>query len=190
MHLIFKAAHPDFSTKLDVGYMRLIWQPVEATYIEALEEVTGLRFLHKKASVKCGKLPVSRSGRIGKEAIWLDMYNLRSDGSFSSLRMSEDYIIATLTHELAHRLLAEHKIFESRQVPEDGIRVDHQMIYIFLYDSWLKAFGAKRANAFKHREAEIDVPAYMDAWKWAMNLTATERKEKTTLMVKEKRFIE
>lgn len=187
MRLVFKPATNDFATILDSGYLKFLWQPLEGQYIRALQDTVGLDFLHSRAVVRCGKMPGSESGKVGREAIRITTYTQYSDNNYAPLRRQADDLLATLTHELGHRLLAEHKIYLSDAIERENYH-SHCMLYVFLYDSWVRAFGVERAKQLAVYQASNPMPDYHDSWQWATGLTAAKRQQLTKYLVRHKRL--
>jgi len=184
MKLRFKSAtdHPDDLS--DTQHIRILWQQAGAGYVKALQEVTGLRFRQHIAVVRCGKLPVSKAGHTYKEAIWLATHQTVARGRFQPARRSDDDLLTTLTHELCHRLLAQNDVLLSASTePGQFVYKDHRLLYIFLYDSWVAAFGKKHARKLAKFEGGIKVPAYHRAWAWAMRFSAKKRAHLTAKLL-------
>ncbi len=118
--------------------------------------------------------------------MWLSTHRQRDDGTFGQERVNDDELIVSFTHELGHRLLAEYKIFVPLDEPREDYEV-HRILYVFLYDTWVAAFGVYRANEMAKHEARSTMPAdYRDAWKRAMSLSAPERAKLTRYLVRHK----
>ena len=134
-----------------------IWSAEGNRIIEAMESVSGLKFLEKeiKATVYEG---VSFSG-------YRD--------SPMKLRASypTDIKKATLVHELGHRFL--------ERVPKTDGLDEHRGLFLVLYDIWVKLYGKEFAD--KSVEVESKRKGLYDyelAWKWALSLSAEERASK------------
>lgn len=176
MRLLFKPATRNLDDALDAGYLQALWRPLEQSYFAALQEVAGLPFTHSIANVRCGQYVSSTSGRIGETAIKIGTHNTRADGSYVHTRRSDHSLLAVLTHELGHRLLAEHGILLRDSTPRENYE-SHRLLYVFLYDSWVKAFGEVVAGRLAISEREVDHQEYADAWQWAMALDFKSRQE-------------
>jgi hypothetical protein len=134
-----------------------IWSAEGNRIIEAMEGVSGLRFFEKdiKATVYEG---VSFSGY---------------GDSPMKLRASypADVKKATLIHELGHRFL--------ERVPKTDGLDEHRVLFLVLYDIWVKLYGKefadKSVEVEKRRKGLYD---YESAWNWALSLSAEERASK------------
>lgn len=74
---------------------------------------------------------------------------------------------ATLVHELSHRLISGY-------VSKDG--EDHPIIFLFLYDVWVKLWGKEFADAQVAVEGKrTGVYDYAGAWQEALALSPEER---------------
>ena len=92
---------------------------------------------------------------------------------------SSDTKRATLVHELAHRLISDYvsKDFE-----------DHPVIFLFVYDVWVKLWGKEFADA--QVEVESDRTGHYDyrtAWREALALGAEGRAERWKQFLNERR---
>ncbi len=74
---------------------------------------------------------------------------------------------ATLVHELAHRVISDY-------TSKDG--EDHPIIFLFVYDVWVKLWGQDFADAQVAVESErTGVYDYAGAWRDALALSPEER---------------
>lgn len=180
MKVIFRPITSSLNDILDNTLMKSTWQEYGESYIKALEEVTGLKFKHSVINIRCGKADHSHSGTIGKEAIQIAVtgFSWINKKSGSADRKPDIELLETLTHELAHRLLAEHKILLPNSTPRENYET-HKYIYVFIYDAWLEAFGKIKAKQLADVVSQNDMPDYKDAWRWAMKLNAKRRTELT-----------
>jgi len=134
-----------------------IWRAEGNRIIEAMESVSGMKSFEKeiKAIVYEG---VSFSG-FGERPM--------------KLRASypADVKKATLIHELGHRFLS--------RVPGTQEIDAHRVLFLILYDTWVKLYGKefadKSVEVEKKRKGLYD---YEAAWKWALSLSAEERASK------------
>ncbi len=189
MQLRFKPATKDFNDLLDSGYLRSLWQKIGSSYILAAQKVTGLSFNCEGIVVRCGKLEHTMSGLSGSQAIQIATHHKRSDDEFEHLRMSDDGLIGSLTHELGHRLLERNGIFIPTSVILGHDYEAHRLIYLFLYDSWVLAFGKYKADGIaKYDTDKFSIPGYKEAWDWAMSLSPSERAGLTRYLVRNKRL--
>jgi hypothetical protein len=191
MRLRFLPATKNFDDLLDAGHVTKIWQQIGETYLSALQELTGLQFNEKTIIVRCGKFPISLSGISGKDAMKIALHDVYANGRYEYSRKSDDEIIGLLTHELGHRLLASNDIYVPDPYPRRDYEV-HRQLNIFLYDSWLLAFGqeqSQRIATYEHFSKD-EHPELYSAWEWATTLTPEERKEFRQHLVHQKKFPE
>lgn len=80
--------------------------------------------------------------------------------------------IATLVHELGHRLLFQHGINGNEKL---GI---HQILYLILYDIWVDLYGKDFADQQVEIESNRKSPRapYKECWQWALRKNKNERK--------------
>lgn len=134
-----------------------IWKQENAHIIEAFKTVTGLSFLEDRIACVVYE-GMSMSGRTVDDIM--------------KLRASYDVEVkkGTLVHELAHRLA-----FNIKNHPAD---LDaHQVINLFLYDTWVELYGEEFAN----RMVEVEkgrTEMYKHAWEWALAFSKAERMNK------------
>ena len=134
-----------------------IWKSDGQRMIEAMEAVSGLKFAETEipAIVYEG---TSFSG---------------SRNAPMKLRASYpiDTKKATLIHELGHRLLSD--------VPKTAELDDHRLLFLVLYDIWVKLYGKAFADeqvaVEKLRKGRYD---YESAWQWALSLSEKDRAAK------------
>ena len=135
-----------------------IWQAEGNRIIEAIEQVTGFKFVESeiKAVIFEG---ASSSG-------FRDMpMKLRASYTPEIKR-------ATLVHELGHRHLAQ--LVEREQSVDE-----HRVLFLWLYEAWVKLYGKDFADRAvlveKGRKGLYD---YETAWNWALALSPPERATK------------
>lgn len=140
-----------------------LWGSEGEKMIEAMEQVSGLKFAPQEVQVVVFEGP-SNSGYGDKPM---------------KLRASYPAEVkkATLMHELGHRLN-----WEIKKRPED---VDeHRLLFLYLYDAWGKLYGKEFADRMveveKKRKGIYD---YEAAWNWALSMTAQERAAKLRQVV-------
>jgi hypothetical protein len=141
-----------------------IWNAEGGKMIEAMEIVSGLRFLETEIPVIVFE-GASSSGFRDKPM---------------KLRASypEEVKKATLIHELGHRLNSQLK---NRPTDID----EHRILFLYLYDVWTKLYGRSFADRMvaveKKRRGIYD---YETAWNWALSLSEEERAVKFREIVK------
>lgn len=134
---------------------RAIWESEGAAIVAALEAETGLVFPAApiEALVRDGPPMAAYDGRT---------IRLRA-GSYSA-----DYMRATLTHEMGHRL--------ALLLPRTSKMDDHRLLYLFLYDVWLRLYGPDFAERMVSIERRIPgAYDYDAAWTWALAMSREER---------------
>ncbi|HMP67449.1 MAG TPA: hypothetical protein PKA60_01745 [Candidatus Paceibacterota bacterium] len=134
-----------------------IWNKEGDRIINEFKKVTGLDFIHKTINIVVYEGP-SWSGKKDKP--------MKLRASYDS-----DTKIATLIHELGHKLLVQLK----NRI--DGID-EHMILNIFLYDIWINLYGEVFANKAvaieKNRKGIYD---YEKAWVWALSKSYNERQK-------------
>ena len=144
-----------------------IWQSEGEKIIKAMEEVSGLRFqpMDIRAIVYEG---ASFSG--------FKDTPMKLRASYPSMDIKRE----ALVHELGHRLNESIKVR-----PKDVD--DHRVLFLYLYDVWVKLYGKKFADDMveieKGRKGLYD---YESAWNWALSLSAQERASKLKEIVEKK----
>ena len=144
---------------LATGEYRDLWEAEGDRIIEQLAAATGLRFAETviDAIVFEG---MSRS------------HPLRLRASYD-----RETKLATLTHELAHRLIQGHTRPSVAPQPADQQRQSHELIDLFLFDVWADLYG----EAFAERQVDIESQrrsVYRDAWQVTLELDRASRATK------------
>ena len=141
-----------------------IWKAEGRKMIDAMETVSGLRFLETEIPVIVFE-GASSSGFKDKP--------MKMRASYS-----EEVKKATLVHELGHRLNSQLRI-RPKELDE------HRILFLYLYDVWTKLYGSKFADRMveieKKRKGLYD---YESAWNWALSLNKEERAAKFKEIVK------
>jgi hypothetical protein len=142
-----------------------IWLAEGKKIIEAMETVSGLKFLEKDIQVTVFE-GVSRAGSVGSP--------MKLRASYPA-----DVKKATLIHELGHRL-----DFQLAKRPPD---IDeHRLLYLYLYDVWVKLYGQSFADEQvaieKQRKGIYD---YESAWQWALTLKQEARAARLKEIIRE-----
>jgi hypothetical protein len=139
-----------------------IWEKEGVKIIDMLKKITNLDFVDTRIAIVVYE-NMSMSGR-GVSYIM-------------KLRASYDYDtkLATLVHELSHRLL-----FVLKNKPLED---QHPTINFFLYDVWVELYGKDFADRMVDIEKErADI--YKTSWEGALALGKDERKDKFAEYVK------
>jgi hypothetical protein len=134
---------------------RGIWQTDGARIIEAMEQVTGVKFPETEVNVIVYE-GVSWSG--------FGQIPMKMRASYPL-----DIKKATLIHELGHRHLSQF-----RSITKDT--EDHPLLFLWLYDLWVKLYGKEFADgAVKAESGRKGLVDYESIWKTALALTEQER---------------
>ncbi len=190
MLLRFKPATKDPSDILDTAYVRSLWQRSGSSYSAAAQKVTGLTFINQGLTVSCGQYKLNTSGIAYREAVKITTHRFVAGSGFKHARKEDNELLAVLTHELGHRLLAEHRIVPPYPYPRRDYEM-HRMLFVFLYDTWVTAFGEAKAKEFTVYHDYPNEPEYRehyDSWNWARHLPPNKRKRLTAYLVKHKRL--
>ena len=89
----------------------------------------------------------------------------------------EETKLATLIHELAHRLVHGHARLAIASDPSEQQRRSHELIDLFLFDVWMELCG----EAFARRQVEVESerrPVYREAWRVTLALDRASRAAK------------
>jgi hypothetical protein len=137
---------------------RGIWETDGARIIEAMEQISGVKFPETEVSV------------IVYEGVsWSGFRQI-------PMKMRASYPLdlkkATLIHELGHRHLSQF-----RSITKDT--EDHPLLFLWLYDVWVKLYGKEFADsAVKAESARKGIVDYEGIWKTTLALTEQERAAK------------
>ena len=159
VNLIFSPESPENEKFIEaVKEYQQIWSEEGKKLIEAMEQVSGMKFLEKEVRVTVFEGP-SRSG-----------------GLSSPIKMRASYPAdvkkATLVHELGHRM-------NIQLIRRPNDLDEHRILFLYLYDVWEKLYGKE----FADKQVEIEgkrkgIYDYESAWKWALSLDKEERATK------------
>lgn len=133
-----------------------IWNAEGKKIIEAMENVSGLKFTEKEVSV------------VVYEGVSWSGYGDRP----MKLRASypKDIKQATLIHEFGHRLINPIRI------PKDKKLDEHRVLFLILYDIWDQLYGKEFADkAVEVEKKRKGIYDYEAAWLWALSLSKVER---------------
>jgi len=138
---------------------RRLWEAHGDDVIEKLAAATGLRF--------------------PEPALDAVVFEGMSQSHPLRLRASYDNEtkLATLIHELAHRLVHGHARPSVASDQPSQERQNHELIDLFLFDVWADLYG----EAFAKRQVEIESerrPMYRDAWHVALAIDPASRAAK------------
>jgi len=153
--LDFVAVQPRFAGATEE--YRQIWEREGERIVAALEAETGLAFPATPIDVIVHQGPAMTS---------YDGRTIRMRAGYSP-----DYKLATLVHELGHRL--------TLGLPRTAELDDHRILYLFLYDVWTDLYGEDFADRMVSIERRIPrIYDYDAAWTWALAMTREQRRAK------------
>ena len=137
-----------------------IWVKEGERIVNTLSSFTGLEFVQEELAAIVYE-GISRAGGYKR------LMKLRSS-------FSRDMKLATLIHELSHRLLFGNGLVKTM----DNIDIEQQK-NLFLYDVWVELYGKEFADRIVKMESERNgVYDYKKAWDWAMSFSKEERAKK------------
>jgi len=135
-----------------------LWQAEGDRIIEAIEQMTGFKFVESeiKAVIFEG---ASSSG-------------FRDTPMMLRASYTPEIKRATLVHELGHR--------HNTQLAEREQSVDeHRVLFLWLYEAWVKLYGKEFADrAVQVEKGRKGIYDYETAWNWALALSPAERAAK------------
>lgn len=134
-----------------------IWESLGERITEAIQTQTGLRFVERKLNA----LVIEGASR---------SHPLVLRASFPKPVKAH-----TLVHELGHRIVAGNKI--TARLDEDPHINAHKLLYLFLFEVYVKLFGTEKALEVVEFESALRA-SYRDCWQWALALSLAERAEK------------
>jgi len=138
---------------------RAMWEAEGDRIVAALEAATGTTFPPAPVEVIVSATPPMTA---------YDGRTIRLKANYS-----EPYRLATLIHEMGHRL--------ALTLPRSAELDDHRLLYLFLYDVWTDLYGRDFADRMVRIERRIG-PAYDAAWSWALAMTREERQARLRAM--------
>jgi hypothetical protein len=140
-----------------------IWRCYGEKIIKTFYKITNLPFIEDKIIGIVGEGDANKDNNAGKNINkpMLFRYNIRNK-------------LGTILHELSHRLIMEHAIFEKSK-KKFNFTDEHQIIDLFLFDVMEDMFGKKAALFRVEYEKGFFDPKYSRCWNEAINLTKKER---------------
>lgn len=156
VELIFAPTKPEYQAATAI--YEKIWREEGKRIIPKMEELTGLTFWETPIRVEVFN-GISRSGlKVG------DPVKLRHN-------YSNDDKKGTLIHELGHRIMVIN-------IPPIQGYDHHQMLDLFLYDTWMDLYGQEFADKMVEIEGNrIGLYDYKGTWQWALAMTKEERQK-------------
>ena len=150
--LTFTPLEPHFAAT--AAYYRQQWRADGARIVAALERESGLTFPNRPLEI------LLRDGR-PMTGFGCSMMRLRGNAVGR-------HATGTFVHELGHCLAAT--------LPRRADLDDHQLLYLFLYDTWTALYGRSFADEMVQMERQIPLAYdYSAAWDWALAMTREER---------------
>ena len=154
--------HPESDLTLDLAvaaaeYQR-IWGREGPRVVERLETLSGLQF--------------------AESIIHAVVFERPSNSHPLCLRASypNDVKLATLIHELCHRLISGNRGRLGLAPPRELTEETHRMIDLFLFDAWADLYGEEFATRQVAVESERQA-FYATAWSWALAMDRQGRAE-------------
>jgi len=161
--MTFKPEGPQFVEATE--QYRAIWAAHGDRMVDALETVSGLKFPDDDVQVVVFE-GVSRAGMRGGPMMMRASY-------------SEPVKRGSLMHELGHRLIGKNQQAGRLRTPPAEEMDDHRILYLFLYDAYVKLYGKEFADNHVAFDRKLKgLYDYDAAWNWALALTADERAAK------------
>ena len=158
IHFYPESDHPDLVGAAQ-EYQH-VWDAEGSRIILSLETISGLRFVETAINALVFE-GISHS------------YPLCLRASYAT-----DVKIATLSHELCHRLIRgnQSRLGLPPYRPDQQL-YNHQLIDLFLFDVWTDLYGEE----FARRQVVVESqrqPFYKDAWDWALAFDRAARTAK------------
>lgn len=201
IELTFLPKSQSYDDLLAVGRAIRIWKDKQGSFVPTLENTAHLKFTEPSISVVTGvfdpadpeSLPHSGIPNMEPMNVTANMKWTNRSGQPVIVEKDENFFIYQLCHELAHRLLQEHGVNPITSSSKQKEYEDHRRIYIFLFDTFLKAFGEDIYKLYVSYEIEKnnighDLTQYREAYEWAMSRSWEERQSLTQYLAENKRL--
>ncbi len=171
MKLIFKwNKDSHLRAILAINKFSRLWDEQQKNMLAAFYEHTGLKFKQKQITIRMHE----------------DEYASNYSGNrYEPMTFNLEYQdlsdidrLQVLSHELGHRLLEGNRLstWAKYKNDEDKFTVEgHKLLYLFLYDVWVSAFGQETADKMAEEEARVKDKRHNRAWKWAMSKSYAKR---------------
>lgn len=185
MQFILKPHENTLYLFLETQQYRTQWTNNARRLLKAFRAVTGLEFQQRTITAHVFNGMRSDAGALNEPMM------LAGDSR------SEDIKLATIVHELSHRLLGGNALgivnlglaTKDGGWTDDEIERDHRHIYLFEYDVMCAAFGeagGEICRKYEERYGYDEADPHNRAWKWAMSLTFAERQRALRYITKRK----
>ena len=176
MQFIIKADDNSLDLLLEANQYRQMWQSNSRKLLKAFRVVTGLEFQQRTITAYVFKGNWSTAGR--------PHHPMRLAGDYRS----EEFKLATIVHELSHRLLGGNGLGvinlgladENDPNTDEAIELDHRHLYLFEYDVIQLGLGKQWGlvcKQYEERNPEEANNPHIRAWKWAMSFTHEQRQQ-------------
>ena len=139
-----------------------LWHGQGPRIVDAFKSITGLPFTEQTIDALVGETKdgYSHSGHPFKTAMLFRQY-------------SRDKL-PTIVHELAHRFISEHGLWEKAH-DKFGLKNPHQLLDLFYYEIIKSLYGEEAANERIVHESEDKNPQYKESWEWFLNMKPEDR---------------
>lgn len=157
LNLVFVASDPTFeSAKQEYDS---IWQNESAVIIEAMERISGMKFIDTLVTVNIVEMPSNSGGPLSP---------MRLRASYPSVIKK-----GTLIHELGHRL---HFCLKNKTKEVN----DHELLFLYLYDVWVELYGEEFAQQqiLAENKRSNKKNDYKAMWEAALALGKEDRRAK------------
>jgi hypothetical protein len=170
---------------LEANQYRNLWQSNSRKLLKAFRDITGLNFQQYIITAHVFKGDRSIAGRPHHPMMLAGDYR------------SENFKLATIVHELSHRLLGGNGlgiislglVNEPDANSDFAVELDHRHLYLFEYDVMRLGLGNEWGVICKRYEErdsnEINNP-HIRAWKWAMSFSYKQRQEMLKVLTAKK----
>ncbi len=178
MQLIIKPDKTSIGLILEAQQYSRLWKQHARKLHRAFRDITGLKFQQRVITARVFDGRQSDSG--------FYHHPMRLAGDYRS----EEFKVATIVHELSHRLLMSNALgvvslglLPYKAKPEESntiIELDHRHLYLFEYDVIVAALGAEWGaicHQYEERESSVKNSPHKRAWKWAMSLSFEQRQQ-------------
>lgn len=173
MKFIIKPDDTSLNLLLEAEQYKELWNTHARAILRAFREVSGLEFQQRVITARVYEGRLSEAGSFGKP--------MRLAGD---CRSKEDKL-ATIVHELTHRLLGGNALGTSSlglsaayEYTDEQSEIDHRHTYLIEYDVLRYAMGEAGAEICRQHEEfwryDPNSP-HGRAWNWAMSLTFEQR---------------
>jgi len=168
LQLTFTAEPDAPSLVRAVSAYQQLWAAEGERILDRIETLTGLRFAERRMSARVLEGP-SRSHPLVLRASYDD-----------------DTKLATLVHELLHRVLSTGGTDRpASREGQESLR-EHELVDLFLFDAWTDLYGEDFARRHVERESQLR-PMYGEAWKRTLLMDRSARSARGQTLVQSRR---